>query len=425
MRSLKSAESFLIAHVLLWMPLASMAGPPTLGSAAVSANPAVNDPNWLTGENISLGGILFPHFHFQSVYGGTSAAELPETGHHDPREDGWTIQGFEFGMSARVNEHIEAYGAYHHFYDNETSGWNDTFEEWFGKIKNLPGGFEIRGGRYLNRFGLHNSTHLHSWDFADTNLVNGRFLGDDGLYTIGGEATWRLPVKWTSALSVSIGVPPDRLAHEHENEDNAEPEVEAGGAFFDDVFVAANWTNNFDYDDFHQFRGGLSGAWGDNLWGETSQVYGAHFEYQWRENGCEAGGRYLRWRTEAMMRSFDALSGHLPGEEVVGPDEHGEEKHHDEHPHRGSLDEFGIFSSLVYGFDNGIEFGLRGDFVSGISRAGLDERFRISPAATYFLNKSRTMHLRAQYNFDHSSSFGDEHSVWAQLGINWGGPEVR
>ena len=406
----------------------------TAGDAS-SKNPAPaavthsNSPNWLTGEGVSLGGVLFPHFHFQSVYGGTTADELPEIGHHDPRADGWTIQGFEFGTSARVNDYLEGFGTMHLFYDKESEEWNHEFEEWFGKIKNLPGGFELRGGRYLNRFGLQNSTHLHGWDYVDSSLVNGRFLGDDGLYTIGGEVSWKLPVSWTSQLDVSVGVLPEREEHEHAHGEEEEHLYEAEGALFDDTLVTANWTNQFNYNDFHQFRAGVSGAWGDNVWGRLSQVYGVHFQYEWRENGFEAGGRYLRWRTEAMLRTFGAISGHLPGEEEEAhAEEHeheGEEHEHEEEIRRADLDEVGLYSTVAYGLDNGLEFGLRGEYVSGIAEAGLDERYRISPAVTYYLNRNRTVYFRAQYNYDHSNDFGNEHSIWGQIGINWGGPEVR
>lgn len=282
-----------------------------------SGTPGANQPaaDWLTGNGVSLGGILFPHLHFQSVYGGTSANELPEVGHHDPLMDGWTVQGFEFGLSGRFNDHLQAYGTYHLYYDRESEEWGDHFEEWFGKIRNLPGGFEIRGGRYLNRFGFHNQMHLHGWDFVDENLVSGRFMGDDGLYSLGGEVSWTLPVSWTSVLSVSVGVPPED-PEQHEHAAGAEPLFESDGALFDDVFMVANWTNNFDYDDFHQYRA-LSGAWGGNRWGRNTQIYGAHVEFQWRENGYESGGRYLRWRTEAILRSMGAVSGHLPGESQI------------------------------------------------------------------------------------------------------------
>jgi hypothetical protein len=403
--------------------------------------PAIShEANWLTGEGVALGGILYPHVHFRSAYGGsTGDQESLAVSHHDPNRDGWTVQGFELGASLRAGEHLEGHGTYHLSYNHHEEQWEDEFEEWFGKLKNLPFGLELRGGKYLNRFGLQNTVHDHGWDYVDQFLVNGRFLGEDGLTSIGGEVSWTLPVSWTSFLSVSVGVAPEGHAHHHHGEEEEEHEFEGEGARFDDTIVAANWTNQWDYNDFHQYRFGASGAWGDNVWGRTTQVYGVHFEYQWRQNGYEAGGRYFRWRTEAMLRNFDAVSGHLPGEdheheehehEEHEHEEHGEhhdedEEHHDEESHPGSFDEFGIYTALAYGFDNGLEFGLRGEFVGGVASAGLDERFRVSPAVTYYFDRHRTFFLRAQYNYDHSNDFGDEHSVFGQVGFNWGGPEVR
>ncbi len=428
---MKLPSSLRLAAVLTFCAIchsgAVLAGSPPQDAPAVRNH----EPNWLTGDNVSLGGILFPHFHFQSVYGGTTADDVEHfgAGHHDPAGDGWTIQGFEVGASLRATDWLEGFTTYHVFQDAGSREWDGGFEEWFGKIKNIPGGFELRGGRYLGRFGFHNQVHLHGWDFVNTPLVNGRFLGDDGQYAIGGEVTWTLPVSWTSLLSVSVGVAPEHEhEHEHEGHEHEEAAFEAEGALFHDTFVMANWTNNRDYNDFHQFRFGASGAWGDNEFGKTSQIYGLHFEYQWRRNGYEAGGQYVRWRTEAMLRHFDAVAEHHHHEEE-GEDHHEEEEHHDheeEHPDAsGSFTEFGIYSALAWGFDSGLELGLRGEFVEGIADAGLDRRFRLSPSVTYYLNPQRTLYLRTQYDYDHSSDFGDEHSVWAQVGFNWGGPEVR
>lgn len=416
-------------------PLAAgTATPSTKDSSPTNSTPAT-ETNWLTGENVSLGGVLFPHFHFQSVYGQTTADDVEHfgAGHHDPVTDGWTIQGFEFGASLRPTEWFEAFGTYHLFQEADTRDWDGEFEEWFGKIKNIPGGFELRGGRYLNRFGFHNQTHTHGWDFVDNNLVNGRFLGDDGLYTIGGEVTWTLPVSWTSLISVSVGVVPEHEHdHDHEGHEHEESLFEAEGALFNDTVVVANWTNNWDYNDFHQFRFGASGAWGDNEFSRTSQVYGLHVEYQWRENGYETGGRYLRWRTEGMLRHFDATAedhdhehGHEHEHEEEEHGEHHEDEEEEHHAESGSFTEFGIYSALVYGFGNGLELGLRGEYVKGVTDAGLDERFRVSPSVTYYINPQRTLYLRTQYNYDHSGDFGDEHSVWAQVGFNWGSSEVR
>jgi hypothetical protein len=42
--------------------------------------------DWVTGENVSLGELLYPHLHFNSIYGGSSGeAESFASGHHDPR----------------------------------------------------------------------------------------------------------------------------------------------------------------------------------------------------------------------------------------------------------------------------------------------------------------------------------------------------
>ncbi len=422
------------------------------GESKAPLEPAATPPadkgvDWFTGEGVSLGGVLFPHFHFNAAYGRTTADELEHfaAGHHDPATDGWTIQGVEAGLSGRFGQYFEAFGNIHVYQDATSKDWDHHFEEWFGKVKNLPGGFELRGGKYLNRFGFHNATHLHGWDWADNLLPAGRFFGDDGLYTIGGELTWNLPVSWTSALSVSVGEA-QREEHDHahhggeEHEEDA-PRYEGEGALFDDVLVSANWTNAWTLNDFHQFRGGLSGAWGDNVWGLSTQLYGAHFEYQWRENGLERGGNYFRWRTEGWLRRFDARSGHLPGEAEHGEhEEHGEEEHgaHAEHEHEheheeatttAALDDFGLATSALYGVDldraGVLEAGLRYEYLTGVGDAGLAERHRISPVATWYANHARTFFVRLQYNWDHFEETGNEHSVWAQVGFNWGGPEVR
>lgn len=413
---LPTFSRLLLMATLSLVYLSSWAGTTLHAGGKEPVSPARSlgqEVNWLTGEGVSLGGVLFPSAHFQSVYGATTAdgVEHLGAGHHDPATDGWTIQGFEFGTSLRATDWFEGFATYHLSRDATSNDWAGEFEEWFGKIKNLPGGFEVRGGRYLTRFGFHNSTHMHGWDYVDEHLVSGRFLGDDGQSMIGGEVSWTLPVSWTSLLSVGVGVAPE---HEHEEEEgHEEHRFEAEGALFTDTFLVANWTNQWDYNDFHQFRYGASGAWGDNEFGETTQLYGIHFEYQWRRNGYESGGSYFRWRTEAMLRHFDAVSGG-----------HHEEAH-EVSPVKAGLHEFGAYSAVAYGFDNGLELGLRGDFVEGIADAGLDRRFRVSPAVTYYFNKHRTVYLRTQYNYDHSGDFGNEHSIWTQVGFNWGGAEVR
>jgi hypothetical protein len=390
---------------------------------ATTAPASVEDP-----LGYSFGGILYPHFHAHGAFGeSTGDPARLALGHPDPKNNGFTLQGLEVGLSGRFTDWLETFAIFNLSYSDAEDEWEHEFEEWFAKIKDLPGGFELRGGKFLNRVGLHNTVHLHAWDWADQYLVNGRFLGDDGLRTLGGEVTWTVPTPWTSLIMVGFGEAPEHEEEEGAHGESEEALYEGEAARFNDLFTTVNWTNQFNTSDFHQFRAGASGAWGDNEFGRQSAIYGIHFEYLWRQNGLEAGGNYFRWRSEAMVRRFGAISGELHGEEEEEGEHSAEEEEHEEEAEgrRATLSEAGFYTDLRYGWETGLEVGLRGEWLEGVGDAGLDERFRLSPGVTYYLNGKRTVMFRVQYNYDHSSDFGDEHSVWAQIGFNLGGPEVR
>ena len=384
----------------------------TSGKAPQLPAPSASAPavDLLTGEGVSLGGVLFPHVHFNAVYGGTSAHIEHGQGaaHHDPVTDGWTIQGLELGMSGRFGKYVEAFGVLHAFYPAEKPRTLTTeLEEYFLKLHSLPGGLEVRGGRMLNRFGLHNPTHQHAWNFVDTNLVDGRILGEHGLRTDGAELSWTPPLPWTSMISVAAGNSGYEAEEEEDEEGHIPAEYEGHGAVFDGSLVTANWTNLWNINDFHSVRIGVSGAWGDNAGGGDSSVYAAHFQYEWRRNGLDAGGDYFRWKTEAMWREFEAA---------------GESGKFD------TLDDSGVSCIALYGTSCGqgvVEAGLRYDYLQGVPNAEFQTRHRISPQLTCYLNQQRTAHVRSQYNYDHISGGEGGHSVWLGFGLNWGGAEVR
>ena len=135
---------------------------------------------------------------------------------------------------------------------------------------------------------------------------------------------------------------------------------------------------------------GRSGAWGDNRWGRTTQIYGVHVEYLWRQNGYESGGTLLPLAQRSDAAQLSTASAAICQVKHTRRTRKKAKKQHEEKPHGGSFDEFGIYSAIAYGLDNGLEFGLRGEFVEGIAAAGLDERFRVSPAVTYYFNRHRT-----------------------------------
>ena len=410
---------------------------PTHAEGVLSENPDALLSGLSTdqGEDFSIGGVLFPHLHVFSAFGYSTAENgALAVNDHDPQREA-TLQGLEPGLSLRAGK-LQGFVNGTGITDSE-GDFSFTLEEGFLKLVDLPLGLQLRGGQYLNRFGFQNSVHNHGWFNVDQTLVNGRFLNEGELITLGGEVSIDVPISAMQASVISASVGQAEVhAHGHGEEGHGhgeEAEFEAEGANFSDTLVTATWVNQYDIDDRNRITGVLSGAWGDNQFGRTSQVYGLGLEYLWRENGYSPGGNSLRFRNEVMYRRFGAVSGHLPGEEEEEEhheeEEEGhhdeEEEHHEEEGHRATLDEFGLYSSLIYGIDDRVELGLRAGWVSGISAMGLDDRIRISPSITWYLNEARNLQTRLQYNWDHSDDFGDEHSVWFQLGLNFGGAHVR
>ena len=404
-------------------------------------------------ENPNIGGFLFPHVHAFGAFGDSTAdpANLA-VGHHDPQREA-TLQALEPGLSLRAGM-LEGFAVGTGTTDGD-GDFSFELEEAFLKLVDLPLGLELRGGQFFNRFGYQSAVHNHSWDFVNQNLVNGRFLTEGELITRGGELTFPVPLPAMSASFLSVSVGDARVEdHGHEEGEHGhaeEAEFEAEGAYFGDILTGVHWINQYDLNDRNRLSATVSSAFGENLYGRDSQIYGVGFEYLWRENGYGAGGRSLRWRTEAMLRSIDAISGHLPGEEEEEEhghedegehheEEHGHEEDHHEEDHHGdehgdadhdeaqhydSFDEFGAYTSLLYGFNDHLAVGVRAEWVSGIRDFGLDERWRVSPNVTWFANSARTLQVRLQYDYDYSRDFGSESSVWLQVGFNWGGPEVR
>lgn len=376
------------------------------------------------GVDFNIAEIIYPSLHI-TMAGGSSDGEPEElaVGGHDPSRD-FTVQGIEAGLSLRLNDYIQGFGAINFSYGADEE-WEDEVEEAFGKLTKLPGNLEIRGGRMLSRFGILNANHQHAWNAVDVPLVNGRFLGDDGLSTEGGDLTWYPPTSFKSALTVSYG---DARAHGHghgaeeEGHDEEGPSEEAEESGYEDKLFTANALVQIPYNDFHRYDAGASYAQGDNGLGDDTRVYGVHFAYHWRENGLEPGGRTFTWNNEFFIRDIgQGEGGHGHGHEDEEEEHHEEEEEEHDEDEASADDEieFGFYSEVIYGPNQALDLGLRVGFVEGIEAFNLGERFRISPLATIYLSESRNLFLRLQYNYD-DLEHDEAHSVWAQLQYSFG-----
>ena len=457
-RGMKLGHSFSGVLALL------LACSPVMGGEREAARPTPNLDPW-TGEGVSLGGILFPQLSYQMAAGTstTDPASLA-VGRHDPNDYGVTQQALDFSLEARLGDHLKLFANYSAWVDRDHH-WQDEFDEYYAKLRDLPLGLQLKGGRFFTQFGYENSERTGQWDFVDKNLAPGRFVGESAATIYGGEIS--LPIfaraersSWRDRLSFSYGSVADT--------DPVSNARSLAGARYDGD--RAHWQNGLgtvDYTVVHapsdavRVSGGVSGAWGENDFGRQTELYGAHFEYLWRAAGAEARGEFFRWRTEAFVRHFGAegsvneeikQTALVPGVQatrknelffaglrlfggtlvpifktrtvVVSPAVPPRKVTTTSVVPRTIRDDFtdtGLSTAATYGFPGGhFQAHLRGEYVSGLADTGLPERYRLSPAITWHPCAKLPVDFKLQYNYDHFSSGGDEHSVWAQFSLVWG-----
>lgn len=380
--------------------------------------------------------MIQPSVHVNAAVGSSSADDVAElaAGHHDPtREDG-TVQGIELGASLLATDWLQGFATYNLYYGAEED-WGSGWEEAFLKLY-VPGGFSLRGGRMLARFGAQNATHLHGWDFVDMPLALGASLGDDGLIIDGGDVTWLHTGRQFSFGATAGGGEAMTHSHDHGEDDDHDHDAEehleeehaedhdhdhAHGGWADDVYYGRLFSV-YQPNDFHQWTLGVSGARGDNESKQDRDVYGVDLTYVWREQGAAHGGKSLRWVTELfvgdealMAHEEDHEEEHAEGHDHDHEDE-GEEHHEDEYT---AADWVGGYTQVIVGWNAQWETGLRLGYVDGDDR---DSRFRVSPAVTW--RPLDLASLRLQYNYDDLKST-EEHTVWLQAGFSWAGAEVR
>jgi len=371
---------------------------------------------WERFNDWNLNDVLFGALHLQGV-GGFSSTDPDDLalGEHDPKRQSFSAQAIEPSLSLRT-PFFEAYSNYLWFQDDH-GDWDGELEELFGKIL-LPGGFEIKGGQFLSRFGMVNNRHLHAWDFVDAEMTVSRFLGEEGLMLRGVEASWELPFQFTPGLTnvATLGYGKAR-SHDHGHDSGHDHDHDHGhGSLFDDdeaylseKILTARWMSRYAFSDFHAIAAGVSYAGGDNEFDRSTHVYGFDFAYQWRENGLEPGGRAFRLSNELVWRRVSAFE----EGELLEPDE------------SGRFTEFGFYTTGTYTWNNRLDTSLRLSWLEGVDDLGLDERLRVSPAISWWLDDARRLGLRTQYNYDRIGG-ENEHTVWFQMSIALGSSvEVR
>jgi len=378
---------------------------------------------------------LDPTFHFNGVIGDTSADSFSEIGGHahDPN-DNFAVQGFEPGLNLRVDDWLAGFTNINVFTDsNHEVDWE--LEEAFLKFKNLPGGFELRGGRMLARIGLQNNQHLHAWTLVNSNLTTSQFLGEEGLMSEGIELTWRKDFdQGFFAISTNFSNTASHHHHadeddhgDHEDEDDHgdeedhehEHEHSSEDAFMEDNVFVTRVLFGYNQSDFHQHRLGINTAWGENGYGRDTCMHSIDYVYTWRENGLELGGREFSVGAEYFYRDVEWI-----GEE--------------DSTLQGAASQQSFMAFANYRFHQQWIAGIRYEYLEG-AIGGADihmgeteyafessGRERITLALTREFRYTDIMlsTIRLQYSHDNLEEESAD-SIWLQFGFDFGGPEVR
>jgi len=367
----------------------------TLTALMQSAGLALAAPDFSVSINNTLAVGLSDDGHAATAIGG-----------HDPNED-FTVQGIEVGLSTRVNEYLEGFFNVNVFVDTEDEFQAES-EEAFLKLKNLPLGTEIRGGRYLNRIGTENNVHLHGWDYVSSSFSTALLLGEEGLTTDGFELSHVAEYSGGDfIISASFG---EAVVEDHEEEEEEEEEDESQelSFFASDLFTIRAQLRHYT-SDFHQHRIGASFAAGENGFDRDSQIFEFDYTYTWRENGLEAGGREISAGIDYYFRNT-------------------EWQDEDDSSIAGDSDQNAIAVNAAYAWNEYWKLGARYEYLEGASSEvfNIDRRQRASLALTYQrqLDEDWATQLRLQYNNDRVA---DErsNSAYLQVGFSYGGNEVR
>lgn len=363
-------------------------------------------------------------------------------GEHDPRQRGLTLNQLELSFQGAVDPYLRA-EAYLVFQIDDQGETNTELEEAFATSQALPFdldalGFQVEAGLFFTEFGRNNPSHPHTWAFVDQPFIITRFLGGDGQRAPGIRVGWLTPLPWFSELVIGMQnakgeTLPSFLANSEvfdERPIGGRPYVYDEVHRLADFVYLARFVNGFDIGDEWSTQLGTSAMFGPNATGSDgrTQIYGADVVAKWQPLQSDRGWPHLKLTAEILYRNYKAASffGDLPQpdgsvlNDVFLPTEH--------------LEDWGLYSEVVWGFQrqwstgvrygygsgNGTDYDSTGARVSRNRDAYRATRHRISPVLLF--DPSEYTRLRLQYNYDHAENLSgnDAHSVWMGLEVSLG-----
>jgi hypothetical protein len=169
-------------------------------------------------------------------------------------------------------------------------------EEGFVTSQALPGGLQLKVGKFLAEVGRHNRLHAHAFPFLDAPLVVEHLLGDEGLNEAGLSLSWLTPLpSYVELTGQVLDGANERFA----------------GSDGEELLYLGHSKAFWELGDATTMELGATAAAGGNAAGGTTSLLGADLTVKWRPLGV--GRRALVWQTEYLRVDDSAAGGQAEG----------------------------------------------------------------------------------------------------------------
>jgi hypothetical protein len=395
------------------------APPAAVAEAAPTSPPPVNTQSaWSPTQPFTLmstpGGQAYMNMSFiADMVVGSSTDPNPEqlfSAHHDPHERGFNLTAAELTLDGAVDPYFKGQATLTMVLEPSGDTVTELEEAWL-KTTTLPFELQLQAGQFFANFGRLNAQHPHTWDFVTAPIVLTRMFGDDGLRNPGAQLSWLAPTPFYTELMLGVFNGGGSTAYSFRS-DSGTTDIAGGNpndpgvASLSDMLYVPRLVTSFDLTDQQTLMLGASGALGANSSGPDgwTSIAGGDAYWKWRPVNAQQGWPFVSAQSEVMYRWYKAAQRISSEDDVtVLPED--------------TFRSWGMYAQLLWGFHLRWVAGLRGEYVSGDSGSFDDnlrcDRTRVTPDLTFF--PTEFSKFRLEYDYDHRTGLGDDHSVWLQV----------
>ena len=219
---------------------------------------------------------------------------FPEGG-HAVDENGFALQGLEFGASAAIDPYFR--------FDLHFELAHLHLEEAYLTTLALPGNLQARAGYFNAKFGRQNPLHLHAWSFVSPPLSQTRFMDSEAFSGPGMEWSVLLPLPWYSMVLVEMMSTSTKTGFRSSTFANVEMNKSGKTDGFDDFVYVGRLENFVEISSDWSLLLGGSTALGQSPYvpDNRSSLFGGDMTVKWRPSN-RGGEVWFKLTVEGILR---------------------------------------------------------------------------------------------------------------------------